>query len=371
MVLRKKILFLSCASLLLVGCSHTTLSLKTQPTSAPQGTTTEQVLSQEDATPQQPNVKRVAMAASDARFQFSVEIPFSWEVEFVDAIDSLNIYDPAFEADSIREQSQIFIRFFEASAFLTLATVDILARESTMVNGHDAVRYEIQKKSDVADFSHQPSWRNTQHKLVDVRFSSSNPTTFFVFAYHPKLDESVFETFMGSLQFANDAASFRAPLDRAQERIPVKPFGLLVSPTSSPVNPERFAGFHTGTDFEIFPDEQEADITVLSLCGGPVIQKEYLDGYGGVVVQSCFLDDQPLRIIYGHVRLGSVAAVRNAYLVPGQPIGVLGKGNSDETDFERKHLHLGIVKGEAIDVRGYVPDKEDLATWVDPCTLVC
>jgi len=48
----------------------------------------------------------------------------------------------------------------------------------------------------------------------------------------------------------------------------------------------------------------------------------------------------------------------------------LGKGYSDETDGERKHLHFAIHKGTKIDVRGYVQTKGELQDWLNPLPLL-
>jgi hypothetical protein len=44
---------------------------------------------------------------------------------------------------------------------------------------------------------------------------------------------------------AQPAGPFVAPLDRASGRVTKKPFGIFVTPQNSPVQPERFRGFHT------------------------------------------------------------------------------------------------------------------------------
>jgi hypothetical protein len=46
-------------------------------------------------------------------------------------------------------------------------------------------------------------------------------------------------------------------------------------------------------------------------------------------------------------------------------LAVLGTGFSTETDGERKHLHLGIHKGTAINILGYVQNSSELNNWVD------
>ena len=56
----------------------------------------------------------------------------------------------------------------------------------------------------------------------------------------------------------------------------------------------------------------------------------------------------------------------NTFIQSGEQIGILGKGYSDETDGERKHLHLDIHKGSSINIAGYTPTSAGLASWIDP-----
>jgi murein DD-endopeptidase MepM/ murein hydrolase activator NlpD len=159
---------------------------------------------------------------------------------------------------------------------------------------------------------------------------------------------------------------FSAPLDRAGERITKKPFGIFITPQNSPVKPEMFRGYHTGTDFEIFPEELNADVPVKAICDGKVAQKKYATGYGGVLAESCELDGEPITAVYGHLKLVSIAKKTGDDLAKGEEIGILGKAFSTETSGERKHLHLGVHKGTAINILGYVPKEADLSGWVDP-----
>ncbi|MEK7075343.1 MAG: M23 family metallopeptidase [Patescibacteria group bacterium] len=154
------------------------------------------------------------------------------------------------------------------------------------------------------------------------------------------------------------------PLENAKERITKKPFGILISKATSPVQPEKFSGYHTGSDFETFADEQNKDIQVRAICEGDLVLKKTATGYGGVVVQACNIKEQTVTAIYGHLKLSSVKA--EGLLKPGDIIGILGKGYSLETDGERKHLHLGIHKGNSINILGYVQKQEDLKNWLDP-----
>lgn len=156
------------------------------------------------------------------------------------------------------------------------------------------------------------------------------------------------------------------PLTQARERITKKHFGTYVTPQNSPVQPERFTGYHTGTDFETTPDEATANITVRVICTGPLLVKRFASGYGGVAVQSCTMSEQPVTVIYGHLKLSSITAPVGQSLEKGVSLGILGKGYSSETDGERKHLHLGIHRGTSINIKGYVSSSSELNNWIDP-----
>lgn len=138
-----------------------------------------------------------------------------------------------------------------------------------------------------------------------------------------------------------------------------KSFGIYVSPGHSPITPERFAGFHTGVDFETTPAEANIAIPVPAFCDGKLLLKEWASGYGGVAVQSCTLAGQAVTVIYGHLNIDTVRPSVGDSLKKGDFIGNLGKGYSTETDGERKHLHLGIHKGTTVNIIGYASSGED------------
>lgn len=161
------------------------------------------------------------------------------------------------------------------------------------------------------------------------------------------------------------AASIVEPIKYAKVRVMKKPFGLKVSPGHSPVNPEKFSGYHTGVDFETTAAEQNQDVPVYALCDGNLIMKKQATGYGGVAVQSCNLDGRAVTVVYGHLKLDSIGFNVGTKLKAGEQIGILGKGYSQETDRERKHLHLGIHIGTAINILGYVQNKALLSGWLD------
>lgn len=166
-------------------------------------------------------------------------------------------------------------------------------------------------------------------------------------------------------------AGFVAPLDRASERVTQKPFGIYITPANSPVQPEKFTGYHTGTDFEIFPEELNAAVSVRAICDGTLKLKETASGYGGVAVESCMLNEEAVTVIYGHLNLASVTPNTGDSLAAGETFAVLGADKSTETDGERKHLHLGIHRGSATNIKGYVASQGELSGWADPCEQVC
>lgn len=160
------------------------------------------------------------------------------------------------------------------------------------------------------------------------------------------------------------------PLDRALERMTKKTFGTYVTPQNSPVSPERFSGYHTGVDFEIFPGEETVDVAVYAICTGPLLTKQWISGYGGIVVQQCELEETVVTVLYGHVQLASVTATPDDTLSANDMLGVLGAGGSSETDGERKHLHLSIHRGATIIWAGYVSNQTALGDWIDPKTVL-
>ncbi|HHX58178.1 MAG TPA: peptidoglycan DD-metalloendopeptidase family protein [Candidatus Moranbacteria bacterium] len=155
------------------------------------------------------------------------------------------------------------------------------------------------------------------------------------------------------------------PLERASERVTKKPFGILINPDTSPVQPERFRGYHTGTDFEVFPEETKEKVMVFAICTGEILAKQKVVGYGGVVVQKCQLKEEDVTVLYGHIALDDTLKKVGDQLIIGEKFAVLGAGESSDTDGERKHLHLGIHRGAEIVLAGYVERKELLRAWID------
>lgn len=309
-------------------------------------------------------------------YQFSAVIPSDWQATWIADTKAINLYDPKATGDSTLEQSQIFIRSFEANQFLTLQTVTIHEQTDTIVDGRPARRYDIEKKPGVAAFANQPNWRSSRHSVTDVRVTDDNPSIFYVIAKRPDLDQAVFDAFLASFRVRDqnvtgtesqttDAIALE-PVDGFLDRITKKPFGILINPATSPVQPERFSGYHTGADAE-FGDVND-EVEVRAIADGTVEVARTADGYGGVVVIKHDIDGSTYHIVYGHLDPSQLPAVGTS-LSKGQRIGQLGAGGSNETDGERKHLHLGVFTGSQPDLRGNVDTQDDLTNWLDPVSL--
>ncbi len=171
--------------------------------------------------------------------------------------------------------------------------------------------------------------------------------------------------FSSSTPIATLTTNFDEPITNALNRVTKKPFGIYITKINSPVQPEKFNGYHTGTDFETLPDERNIDVPIFAACDGKLLLKKSATGYGGVVVQSCKLDGVDVTIIYGHLRLSSIALNVGDNVKAGEQIAVLGTGYSMETDGERKHLHFGIHKGTLINILGYVQKQSELNGWLN------
>lgn len=152
-----------------------------------------------------------------------------------------------------------------------------------------------------------------------------------------------------------------APL--ATDRITKKSFGTYVTPEKSPVSPEKFTGFHTGVDFEA---PEDGDVSIRAACSGEIIEKKTVSGYGGVVIQRCDIAGEPVTALYGHIRLSSVTQRVGGSLTAGEEFAKLGTGFSAETDGERPHLHFGLHKGSAVELKGYVQSEAQLKSWIAP-----
>ena len=157
------------------------------------------------------------------------------------------------------------------------------------------------------------------------------------------------------------------PIDAFEERITKKPFGIFITPETSPVQPDRFDGFHTGVDVEY--GDVPGDVPVYAIESGTVLVSRFASGYGGVtVIRHTLVDGRSLLVLYGHLDPSTLIPPGTA-VVRGQSIGILGEGETDETDGVRKHLHFALIKGNATNLAVYVASAEALDGWYDPLTF--
>lgn len=156
------------------------------------------------------------------------------------------------------------------------------------------------------------------------------------------------------------------PLDNFSRRVTKKPFGIRIIPETSPVQPEKFRGYHTGADAEVSQEEGTIDVPVYAIADGTVTMVAYLRGYGGVIMIRHVVDGETVTALYGHVRRSSVLFKVGDAVRVGDQIAVLGSGFTPETQGERKHLHFGLLKGVSKDTRGYVNGERELGPWLDP-----
>lgn len=156
------------------------------------------------------------------------------------------------------------------------------------------------------------------------------------------------------------------PIKDFKSRITKKPFGIYITPETSPVKPERFSGYHTGVDIEY--DDIAADVPVYALTDGAITYSNWVSGYGGVLIFKVDINGLPLSVLYGHLRPSSLPNIGMTFK-KGDQMAYLGTGNSQETDNERRHLHFGVLSNDRIDLKGYVQKQSELSDWIDPLSL--
>lgn len=114
---------------------------------------------------------------------------------------------------------------------------------------------------------------------------------------------------------------------------------------------------------EFFKKKISASIEVRAIMDGTIINKLSVSRYGGIILEKAEIDDQPVIILYGHVDLDS--STKEKEVKKDDPLAILAPANNSKSGYERKHLHLGIIKGNKIDYRGYVQSIKELSSWID------
>lgn len=184
---------------------------------------------------------------------------------------------------------------------------------------------------------------------------------------------SVFALLVPALFLAACVAGLLSePLTDAMSRATPLSFGLYVTPdpATNPIDPpERFTGYHVGTDFEVTQEELDQDVAVFALCTGEVAFSGFTEGYGGLVIQRCVINAEPVTVLYGHLVSAGLPA-KGIMIAAGERMGSLAPARSTDSDGNRKHLHLGIHRGDEINYQGYVQTPEEMQAYIDPFTLL-
>ncbi len=159
------------------------------------------------------------------------------------------------------------------------------------------------------------------------------------------------------------SGSLADPIAEFKQRVTKKFFGTYVIPQKSPVQPERFTGYHNAVDVEY--TDTATDVPVFAIANGKIVSAQTASGYGGVFVLQFTYQGQAYTAIYGHIRPSTLPNI-GTVVTKGQNLALLGTGFTSETDNERRNLHFGIHIGTSVDIKGYLPSTTGIDAWVDP-----
>lgn len=121
-----------------------------------------------------------------------------------------------------------------------------------------------------------------------------------------------------------DERTISYPIGNYETGILLKPFGLYVTSENSPVQPERFKGYHLGVDVEA-PKNVE-DVWVYAVADGEVLTVKTVNGYGGVIQIQYLLNDEVYTALYGHLDIGSALVSSGDKVSKGDKLAILGEG---------------------------------------------
>lgn len=168
------------------------------------------------------------------------------------------------------------------------------------------------------------------------------------------------------------SSMLKKPLSKFNDRQKLLTFGMYVTPNpeQNPIDPpERFVGYHTALDVEVFEDEMDKEVEVKAICEGNVVEAKTADGYGGVLVHTCQINGEDVTVLYGHLNPNTFTKKIGDPIKRGESIAFLGEEQSPESGFTRKHLHLGIHRGKEVVLLGYVQSEAELQNYIDPAPL--
>ena len=167
------------------------------------------------------------------------------------------------------------------------------------------------------------------------------------------------------------------PISDFDNRITLNPFGSYFTGDKKQDidqkvcnNATTYAGYHTASDLEATAEEASIDVPVLAVANGKIVKVGNATGYGGILVLAVNIDGGDYTAIYGHIDLKSTNLEVGDEVKVGHKLANLAPACSDGNGHTRKHLHFGLHKGSAIDVKGYVASQSELNSWVDPKVLL-
>lgn len=163
-------------------------------------------------------------------------------------------------------------------------------------------------------------------------------------------------------------------MTKIDERATVKGFGMYIDNNFYQNHlanefPNHFYGYHAAQDLESLSSEKVNSVTVpvYFVTSGTISYIGNLTGYGGVVLVQ--LDGRNDTALYGHVKISGIKYKIGEHVQVDKPtiLTYLGNGFSSETSSERKHLHLGIYKGQDLYFHGHEATKQILESkWYNP-----
>lgn len=56
----------------------------------------------------------------------------------------------------------------------------------------------------------------------------------------------------------------------------------------------------------------------MAICSGEILQRRWVSGYGGLVVQACDLKGERVTVVYGHLKLASASLKVGEKIMAGQ-----------------------------------------------------
>lgn len=111
------------------------------------------------------------------------------------------------------------------------------------------------------------------------------------------------------------------PVKDFKARVTKKPFGIYITPENSPIQPERFNGYHTGADAE-YGDVTD-DVAVFAIADGTITYSQWTSGYGGCFILKVNINGTQHSVLYGHIRPSALPSVGQQFKKDDQ-IAVLG-----------------------------------------------